>query len=124
MVCWNLGLGIQDCGFFGRAGFGLGRLIVQRTSLASQILNIPSALPLLVPGVLTDHTDDILALHDTAAFAKAFHRGSDFHGLNLGWILEDEKIALKMRKSSERSTNSLLLPEGNPAFGQVVGRHF
>ena len=49
------------------------------------------ALPLLVPGVFADDADDIFALHDAAAFAEAFDGGSDFHGLNLGWNLEDKK---------------------------------
>jgi hypothetical protein len=48
-------------------------------------------LPLLVPRILADHADDIFALHDAAAFAKTFDGGSDFHGLNLGWNLEDKK---------------------------------
>jgi hypothetical protein len=89
----------------------------------SEIIN-GLALALLVARVLADDAHDVLSLHDAAAFAKAFDGGSDFHG----WILRlgfgGQKIALKTRTSSVRSTISLLLPEGDPAFGQVVGRHF
>jgi hypothetical protein len=37
------------------------------------------ALPLLVPRVLADHAQDVLALHDAALLAKAFHGCSNFH---------------------------------------------
>jgi hypothetical protein len=37
------------------------------------------ALPLLVPGVGTNHADDALAPNDFAIFAKFFDRCSDFH---------------------------------------------
>ena len=91
--------------------------------LKSEICN-GLALPLLVPGVFADDADDVFALHDAAAFAQAFDGGSDFHGSDFRLEFGGQKIALKTRTSSVRSTISLLLPEGNPAFGQVVGRHF
>jgi hypothetical protein len=39
-----------------------------------------SALLLLVAWILADHTHDILALDDLAAFAKPLDGCSDFHG--------------------------------------------
>jgi hypothetical protein len=32
-----------------------------------------SPLPLLVPGILADHADNILPLHDLARFTKSFY---------------------------------------------------
>ena len=44
--------------------------------------------------VFADHTDHVFALHDAAAFAKAFDGCSYFHvgsSVEKSWILGDEK---------------------------------
>ena len=50
-----------------------------------------SALPLLVARILADHADHVLSLHDAAGLAKPFDGCSYFHGLKIGWDLEDKK---------------------------------
>ena len=82
---------------------------------------IALALPLLVAGVLANHSDYVLALHDAAGFAKPFDGCSYFHDLKTGFVFGGQKIALG--KPSAIRTVSLLLPEGNTPFGQIVGGH-
>lgn len=46
------------------------------------MLGFKLTLPLLVARILANHADHVFALHDTAAFAKAFDGCSYFHGIN------------------------------------------
>ena len=80
------------------------------------------ALPLLVARILANYADHVFALHDAAAFAKAFDGCSYFHGLKL-FGYGGQKIALERVFPSAILQNLLLLPEGNPTFGQIVGGH-
>jgi hypothetical protein len=63
----------------------------QIPSPESEIIKLTSALPLLMARVLADDADNVLALHDAAALAKAFDGCSYFHGWKSGWNLEDKK---------------------------------
>ena len=54
-------------------------------------------MPLLVPRVLADDADDVLALHDAAAFAEALDGCSYFHGLKIWFVLEDKKSPWEAR---------------------------
>ena len=81
-----------------------------------------SALPLLVARVFANHADHVLTLHDAAGLAKAFDGCSYFHGLKL-FGYGGQKIALERVFPRAISANLLLLPEGNPTFGQIVGGH-
>ena len=73
--------------------------------------------------VLADHADHILALHDAAGLAKPFDGCSYFHDLKIVGIYGGQKIALERVFPRAISANLLLLPEGNPTFGQIVGGH-
>jgi hypothetical protein len=44
-----------------------------------------------MPRVLADDADDVLALHDAAAFAESLDGCSYFHGLKIWLVLEDKK---------------------------------
>jgi hypothetical protein len=80
-----------------------------------------SALPLLVARILANDADHVLALHDAAGLAKPFDGCSYFHDLKIGFVFGGQKIALG--KPSAIRAVSLLLPEGNTTFGQIVGGH-
>src|SRR6516162_7376462 len=89
-------------------------------------------LALLVARVgAADHAHDVLALDDLAGFTQAFDGGADFHK---SVVFSDCKIGvwgknspvevsppahLTLNRRALRST----VPEGDPALGQIVGRH-
>ena len=81
-----------------------------------------SALPLLVARILANDADHVLTLYDAAGLAKAFDGCSYFHGLKIGWIWRTKNRAGEGFPRAI-SANLLLLPEGNPTFGQIVGGH-
>ena len=82
-----------------------------------------SALPLLVACVLADHADHVLTLHDAAGLAKTLDGCSYFHGLKIVWIWRTKNRAGEGIPQSDHDGFLLLLPEGNPSFGQIVGGH-
>jgi hypothetical protein len=87
------------------------------------------ALALFVARVLANDADHILPLHDAAAFTLPFNRGSDFHFRfgKLALDLEDKKppgVLLFSASALRARELSLLMAEGNPPLGQVVGCHF
>ena len=75
--------------------------------------------------ILANDAHDVFALHDAAAFAKAFDGCSYFHDGSVvlkKWLFcEDKKSRWERGLPSAISSIGLLLPEGDSPFGQVAG---
>ena len=74
------------------------------------MLGCKLTLPLFVARILTNHANHVFALHDAAAFAKAFDGCSYFHGLNRE-VFGGQKIALGTGFPRAIRVVSLLLAE-------------
>jgi hypothetical protein len=83
---------------------------------------VKSTLPLFVARVFANDAHDVFAFHDAAGFAKALNGCSYFHDIGRVKInpFGGQKIALKAVALQCDYSGGLLLPEWNPASGQVV----
>jgi hypothetical protein len=80
-------------------------------------------LPLFVPWIFANHTDDVSSFYNSAALTKPLNRRSYFHSTFV--LGGDKKTPPAESYSQERShfNQTSPLPEGYAAFRQIVRRH-